>query len=64
VDFRMLGPLEVGDGESRVRLPARKPGALLARLLLDANRPVAVARNWPPSAGSAAAPRRSTRSGR
>ena len=41
-DFRVLGPLEaVADGE-RLRLPAGKPRALLARLLLDAPRAVAV----------------------
>jgi DNA-binding SARP family transcriptional activator len=40
-DFRVLGPLEaVADGEP-VRLPAGKPRALLARLLLDAPRVVA-----------------------
>jgi DNA-binding SARP family transcriptional activator len=41
-DFRVLGPLEaVGDGEP-VALPAGKPRALLARLLLDAPRVVGV----------------------
>jgi DNA-binding SARP family transcriptional activator len=41
-DFRVLGPLEaVADGEP-VPLPAGKPRALLARLLLDAPRVVAV----------------------
>jgi len=41
-DFRVLGPLEaVADGEP-LRLPAGKPRALLARLLLDAPRVVAV----------------------
>jgi DNA-binding SARP family transcriptional activator len=39
--FRVLGPLEaVAHGEP-VRLPAGKPRALLARLLLDAPRVVA-----------------------
>jgi DNA-binding SARP family transcriptional activator len=41
-DFRVLGPLEaVADG-APVALPGRKPRALLARLLLDAPRVVAV----------------------
>ena len=41
-DFRLLGPVEaVEDGEA-VALPAGKPRALLARLLLDADRVVAV----------------------
>ena len=39
-DFRLLGPLEVVDGGERVALPAGQPSALLARLLLDANRAV------------------------
>jgi DNA-binding SARP family transcriptional activator len=44
VDFRLLGPLElVADGR-RVELPAGKPRALLALLLLDANRVVSVDR--------------------
>jgi DNA-binding SARP family transcriptional activator len=41
-DFRLLGPLEaVEDGEP-LALPVGKPRALLARLLLDAGRVVAV----------------------
>ncbi|HWJ31352.1 MAG TPA: AfsR/SARP family transcriptional regulator [Gaiellaceae bacterium] len=39
-DFRLLGPLEVIEGGERVPLPAGQPSAVLARLLLDANRPV------------------------
>ena len=42
-DFRLLGPLEVvDDAGAEVPLPAGKPRALLARLLLDAGRVVAV----------------------
>ncbi|HEX6699246.1 MAG TPA: AfsR/SARP family transcriptional regulator [Gaiellaceae bacterium] len=42
-EFRLLGPLEVvGDDGAGVPLPAGKPRALLARLLLDAGRAVAV----------------------
>jgi DNA-binding SARP family transcriptional activator len=45
MDFRVLGPLEVLDaGGARVRLGGRKPRALLARLILDANRTVSVER--------------------
>jgi len=40
----MLGPLEVRDGAAPVRLGGRRQRALLARLLLDANRTVAVDR--------------------
>ena len=41
-DFRVLGPLEaVAEGEP-IPLPAGKPRALLARLVLDAPRVVAV----------------------
>ena len=36
----LLGPFEVRDGSSPVRLGGRKPRALLARLALDANRTV------------------------
>lgn len=43
MDYRVLGPLEVVTGEGKpLRLGGRKPRALLARLLLDANRTVAV----------------------
>jgi DNA-binding SARP family transcriptional activator len=42
-EFRLLGPLEVvDDAGADVPLPAGKPRALLARLLLDAGRVVAV----------------------
>ena len=41
-EFRILGPLEVLARETPVRLPRGKAGALLARLLLDANRTVSV----------------------
>src|SRR5215213_1040618 len=45
MDFRVLGPLEVVDGSGKpLRLGGRKPRALLARLLLDANRTVSVER--------------------
>jgi DNA-binding SARP family transcriptional activator len=37
-DFRLLGPLEVVAAGERVELPSGQPSALLARLLLDANR--------------------------
>ena len=40
VEFRLLGPLEVIDGASPLRLPAGKQPALLAILLLSANRTV------------------------
>jgi DNA-binding SARP family transcriptional activator len=39
-DFRLLGPLEVVEAGERIALPAGQPSAVLARLLLDANRPV------------------------
>jgi DNA-binding SARP family transcriptional activator len=41
-EFRILGPLEVVAGATPVRLPRGKAAALLARLLLDANRTVSV----------------------
>src|SRR3954469_16726340 len=44
MDFRVLGSLEVLDGDAPLRLGAGKPRALLARLLLDANRTVPVER--------------------
>jgi DNA-binding SARP family transcriptional activator len=40
-DFRVLGPVEVVEAGERLALPAGQPRALLARLLLDANRAVA-----------------------
>jgi DNA-binding SARP family transcriptional activator len=39
-DFRLLGPIEVVEAGQRLALPAGQPRALLARLLLDANRAV------------------------
>jgi DNA-binding SARP family transcriptional activator len=44
MEFRLLGPLEARDGSARVTLRGRKQRALLARLLLDANRTVSVDR--------------------
>ncbi|MDA0161965.1 winged helix-turn-helix domain-containing protein [Solirubrobacter ginsenosidimutans] len=45
MDYRVLGPLEVLDGGGKpLMLGGRKPRALLARLLLDANRTVSVER--------------------
>ena len=45
MDYRVLGPLEVLDGAGApLKLGGRKPRALLARLLLDANRTVSVER--------------------
>jgi DNA-binding SARP family transcriptional activator len=41
-DFRLLGPLEAVAEDRRIPLPRGKPQALLARLLLDAGRVVAV----------------------
>src|ERR671936_481705 len=39
-EFRLLGPLEAADRGELLALPVGKPSALLARLLLEANRPV------------------------
>ena len=44
MEFKLLGPLEAGDGSTPVVLAGRKQRALLARLLLDANRTVAAER--------------------
>lgn len=44
MDFRILGPLEVRDGDREVRLRGRKPRALLALLLVHANRTLALDR--------------------
>src|SRR5215217_2343377 len=44
MEFRVLGPLEAIDGSRTVALGGGKSRALLARLLLDANRTVAVER--------------------
>ena len=40
-DFRLLGPFEVRANSELLALPGGKPRALLARLLLDADRVVA-----------------------
>ena len=42
IEFRLLGPLEAEEGGDLLVLPVGKPRALLARLLLDANRVVSV----------------------
>src|SRR6516225_12047952 len=42
--FALLGPLEANDGAGQIRFGGRKQRALLARLLLDANRTVATER--------------------
>ena len=44
MDFRVLGPLEAGDGRELLALGPRKQRAVLARLLLDAGRTVSVER--------------------
>ena len=44
MEFKLLGPLEASDGPTRSSLAGRKQRALLARLLLDANRTVAIER--------------------
>ena len=44
MEFKLLGPLEASDGPTPVDLAGRKQRALLARLLLDANRTVATDR--------------------
>jgi DNA-binding SARP family transcriptional activator/pimeloyl-ACP methyl ester carboxylesterase len=44
MEFKLLGPLEVGDGSTPITIAGRKQRALLARLLLDANRTVAADR--------------------
>src|SRR5262245_31374629 len=44
MEFRILGPLEVYDGERRLALGGAKQRALLALLLLNANRVVSVER--------------------
>jgi len=44
MEFRLLGPLDAVEGTTPVALGSRKPRALLARLLLDANRTVSVER--------------------
>jgi DNA-binding SARP family transcriptional activator len=44
LEFRILGPLEVADGEEVLHLSGQKQRALLALLLLDANRVVSTDR--------------------
>ena len=44
MDFRILGPLEVRDGDREVRLRGGKQRALLALLLVNANRTLALDR--------------------
>jgi DNA-binding SARP family transcriptional activator len=44
VDFRILGPLEVRDGDRELRLGGGKQRALLALLLVNANRTVSIDR--------------------
>ena len=44
MEFKLLGPLEVGDRSAPISIAGRKQRALLARLLLDANRTVAADR--------------------
>jgi len=44
MEFKLLGPLEATDGSTTIDLAGRKQRALLARLLLDANRTVATDR--------------------
>ncbi|HXV56336.1 MAG TPA: BTAD domain-containing putative transcriptional regulator, partial [Gaiellaceae bacterium] len=44
MDFRLLGPLEVRDGDREVRLRGGKQRALLALLLVHANRTLAIDR--------------------
>ena len=44
MEFRLLGPLQAVEGDAPVALGGPKQRALLARLLLDANRTVSVAR--------------------
>jgi DNA-binding SARP family transcriptional activator len=41
MQFRILGPVGVSDGNRPVAVPAAKQRALLAILLLSANQPVA-----------------------
>jgi DNA-binding SARP family transcriptional activator len=42
MEFRILGPLDVRDGDREIRLRAGKERALLALLLVNANRTLAV----------------------
>ncbi|MDA0635457.1 BTAD domain-containing putative transcriptional regulator [Nonomuraea sp. MCN248] len=44
MELRLLGPVEVWNGERQIRLGGAKPRALLAALLLDAHRVVTVER--------------------
>src|ERR687893_628656 len=58
MEFQILGPLEVRDGDRSVALGGAKQRALLAMLLLRANEPVAMDRLvdalWPESPRSEA----------
>src|SRR4051794_41972327 len=44
MEFRILGPLEVRDGDRTVELPRQKQRALLASLLLRAGEPASIDR--------------------
>jgi DNA-binding SARP family transcriptional activator len=44
MEFRILGSMEVADGDRRVELPSGRARALLALLILHANQPIAVER--------------------
>jgi DNA-binding SARP family transcriptional activator len=44
MEFRLLGPMEVLDGDEPVALGGPKQRALLARLLLSPNRTIAIDR--------------------
>ena len=44
MDFRILGPLEGREGDREVPVPGGKPRALLALLLVNANRTLAIDR--------------------
>src|SRR3954467_9195514 len=61
MEFRILGPLEVCSGERRVALQGGAQRALLAALLLHANRPVSgdrlIDELWGPVAGAGAGKR-------
>src|SRR5690242_5414774 len=62
MDFRILGPLEVRDGERILSLGGTKRRAVLALLLLDANRVVAVDQLVDGLWGASPPPSRSPRS--
>src|SRR5689334_7389465 len=60
MEFRVLGPLEVGEGKWTADLGPRKQRCLLARLIVDANRVVSldaiIESLWLDDAPDAAAP--------